>query len=134
MRKFIKVVIITALVLIGGFGLCLAYGAWFETTAPTPTRVPTPSTLLVEYNVETKHGGKASLTYNNAYGDTEQIGEAKTPWSRTYQMPRGTFLYISAQNLGVGSITCNIKVNGKTVRESTSEGKYTIATCSGRFK
>jgi hypothetical protein len=45
----------------------------------------------------------------------------------------GDFLYISAQNNDdTGSVTCTIKADGKVISTVTSNGAYTIATCSGR--
>ena len=76
---------------------------------------------------------RADLTYNNASGGTEQKTVA-LPWSQSYTVPAGGFLYVSAQNDGQsGSVTCEIVVNGGTVKTSTSEGAYKIATCNGRL-
>lgn len=50
----------------------------------------------------------------------------------SYTMPRGHFVYLSAQNTGAkGTITCRITVDGKVVASNTSSGGYAIAGCSG---
>jgi hypothetical protein len=48
-----------------------------------------------------------------------------------YTFYAGDFIYISAQNEGgSGTVICTIKVNGRVVANNTSDGAYTIATCS----
>jgi hypothetical protein len=44
----------------------------------------------------------------------------------------GAFAYLSAQNTSAyGEITCEIVVDGQSFKKSTSDGGYTIASCSG---
>lgn len=75
---------------------------------------------------------KASLTYSNQGGDTEQASDATLPWSYDFTAESGAFLYISAQNSGAsGSITCTIYVDGQDVKHSTSTGGYSICQASG---
>lgn len=100
------------------------------------------STHTVTYKVEgtTK---QASITYENANGDTSQQSDIDVPLTRKIDhteglvlsgMKKGAFLYISAQNSEeYGSVTCIIEVDGVRVKENTSRGGYTIATCSGRL-
>jgi len=110
---------------------------------PTPTprailiRTPTPATVSVRYRV-TGSTRSASLTYTNASGGTEQreVRQAETfdtkPWELTFTAPRGHFAYVSAQNLeDKGRMAVRILVDGRTFRESTSEGAYVIAQASG---
>lgn len=85
----------------------------------------------------------ASITYENAGGDTSQQSDIDVPLTRKVDggqgivlqgMHRGDFLYISAQNSKeYGSVTCIIEVDGVVVEQNTSHGGYTIATCSGRL-
>lgn len=85
----------------------------------------------------------ASITYENANGDSSQQSDIDVPLTRKYDggqgivlhdMHRGDFLYISAQNSKeYGSVTCIIEVDGVAVKQNTSHGGFTIATCSGRL-
>lgn len=101
----------------------------------TPSSSPsssysTPTTYKVVYKV-TGTATRASLTYNNQQGGTEQK-EVNIPWEGRLTVKKGAFLYISAQNDGsTGSVTCEIWVNDVKWKESTSSGAYVIATCSG---
>lgn len=71
------------------------------------------------------------LTYANAQGGTEQVTVA-LPWSASYNMSQGDFLYVSAQNQeAAGDVTTTIQVDGNTFKTSTSSGAYVIATASG---
>lgn len=94
--------------------------------------VPSKSTYLIGYRV-TGTTSAASLTYENAQGGTEQK-KVSVPWDTSFYAAPGAFLYLSAQNeREVGSITCEILVDNKVVKTSTSGGGYTIASCSGKL-
>jgi len=87
------------------------------------------------YRVKYRVGGttsKASVTYENAQGGTEQM-DVSVPWQKTIgTVERGDFLYLSAQNQNdSGSITCEIWVDGKMWKHSISSGAYVIASCNG---
>ncbi|HNT76392.1 MAG TPA: hypothetical protein PKH77_15360, partial [Anaerolineae bacterium] len=90
----------------------------------------TPTTYRVTYKI-TGTASRASLTYQNAQGGTEQT-VVSIPWKESLIVESGDFLYLSAQNEGeFGSVTCEIWVNDVKWKESTSQGAYVIATCSG---
>ena len=90
----------------------------------------TPQSYSVEYKVSGS-ANSASITYSNAQGGTEQQ-KINLPWSKSFTVTSGSFLYISAQNEGdSGSVTCQILVNGSVYKTSTSSGAYVIADCSG---
>jgi len=92
----------------------------------------TPVTYDVNYRV-TGSASYADMTYNNADDGTEQLDNVRLPWNQRFNMQYGQFMYISAQNQSEsGSVTCEILVNNKVVKKSTSSGAYVIATCSGR--
>jgi hypothetical protein len=101
-----------------------------------------PLTHVVTYKVEGTTS-QASITFANASGDTSQQSDIDVPLTRKSDsgeglvlngMGAGDFLYISAQNSkSSGSVTCAIEVDGIRVKENTSHGGYTIATCSGRL-
>jgi hypothetical protein len=88
------------------------------------------SSHKVEYRVSgTSPGG--SLTYENESGGTEQR-DVTFPWSMEMDKKQGDFVYVSVRNNYVeGAVTCQIWVDGKKYKESTSEGDGVIARCSG---
>ena len=94
------------------------------------------TTYTVTYRVTTNFNG-ADLTYRNATGDTEQIQDAVTNpvWEKTFTGTPGQFVYISGQRTSrlVGTIRCEILVDGVVVKEAESRGEYVIATCSGQI-
>jgi hypothetical protein len=116
-----------------GFVLFLGFICLTSNRSSTSTRVRAtsrPTMYLVEYRVEGS-GTKASLTYENDQGGTEQR-DVRLPWSQEYvAVPPGQFLYIAAQADGNATITCKILLNGIEWRKSTSSGQYVIASCDG---
>lgn len=73
----------------------------------------------------------AHLTYENADSGTEQR-DVSVPWSLTMSVPRGQFVYISAQNAGSGgTIRAEIWVGGKLWKQAESDGAHSIASVSG---
>ena len=88
------------------------------------------TTHQITYRV-TGTASRASLTYENAQGGSEQL-DVSVPWLKDFRFEAGAFVYISAQNQGeFGSIGCEIYLDGKKWKQSTSQGAYAIATCSG---
>lgn len=117
---------VAAIVIVGVLGFCSLnfLAALGESARP---RDP----YVVVYRIEGKDAYRASLTYSNAQGGTEQTDVA-LPWYKTLNVPPGEHLYISAQNLSYqGDISCEIVVNGRSFRKSTSSGEFSIASCSG---
>jgi hypothetical protein len=100
-------------------------------------RPPSPIEVLlaaglhqVQYKVEGS-AYKASLTYRNATGGTDQI-TVKPPWVLTFAGQPGQFAYLSAQNTeDWGSIECTILLDGIAVRRANSNSPYGIASVSG---
>lgn len=89
-----------------------------------------PSDNNVTYRVDGTD--RASLTYVNATGGTEQH-EVKLPWTISFQGHYGEHLYLSAQDKGYnGGIVASISVNGRVVKDATSTEQYGIATVSDR--
>ena len=85
-------------------------------------------TSKVTYRVDGT--GRASLTYSNATGGTEQR-EVTLPWTQTFDGSPGEFLYLSAQNEEeYGGVVASISINGRVVKDATSSGGFTIATVS----
>lgn len=89
-------------------------------------------TKVVIYNVDGLDGAtRASLTYTNEQGGTEQV-EVTLPWRKALSVPRGQFVYVSAQNKdAAGGVSCDIRVDMQLFKHSESRGAYVIASCSG---
>jgi hypothetical protein len=82
----------------------------------------------VTYRVDGR--GRASLTYANASGGTEQH-EVSLPWTISFNGQYGEFLYLSAQNkTNATEIVTSISINGRVVKDATSSEDYGIATVS----
>jgi hypothetical protein len=79
---------------------------------------------------------RADMTFQDQSGDTAQQSDqiAPIPWSYTLTATPGDFLYVSAQlEADAGTITCTIYLDGQVVKQSTSEGAYTICQASGKL-
>jgi len=120
-------------------GIILAFAALYALVMSMPSDYDKPaqqreasSSYTVKYEVVGVSGStKASVTYENAQGGTEQR-DIKLPWSKTYTMERGSFVYISAQNdHEYGGVACRIYVDGVEWKKSESKDEYVIASCSG---
>jgi hypothetical protein len=95
-----------------------------------PAGTTAPETYTVVY--ELTGISSASLTLENDTNGTEQ-SDFRLPYKKTwYKFVYGDFVYISAQALIGGNLTCTISVNGKVIATATSNGKYQIASCSAR--
>jgi hypothetical protein len=96
------------------------------------------SSVEVLYEVEGTAKG-ANLTLEAVTGTVQQndkavplVGKSTGKRGLTFTMPRGHFVYISAQNKGSsGTITCRITVDGVAISTNTSSGGYAIASCTG---
>ena len=100
-----------------------------------------PSTSSSTHAVVYELGGTAKgadITITTADGGTSQQQGVAVPLTTagtngyTLTVQSGAFLYISAQNVGSGTITCTIVEDGVEVSSNTSSGAYAIATCDGR--
>src|SRR5580700_2841190 len=75
----------------------------------------------VTYKV-TGSAARASLTYKNASGGTEQKNEG-LPWTLTFDAPLGTILYVSAQKEGdddSGMVVAKIYVETGLLQQAES--------------
>jgi Mycobacterium membrane protein len=116
----IMVVLVGVLILLGG-----------RTGGATSPRTA-GGVYTVQYQVQGTAKG-ASLTYQNAGGDTEQK-DVSVPWAVSLTMREGHFVYVLAQNKGeTGTITCKILLDGVVVKTAESSGAYKIASCSGKL-
>lgn len=95
-----------------------------------------PQTVTVTYEL-TGSARSADITYETPTGSSQQNHVGVPLMDRShglgikFEFPgSATFLYLSAQNNGGGTITCWIKVDGTTLSHNTARGAYAIATCS----
>ena len=112
--------------------VAVALGGCGEVATPT-VRVSRPATTSIIYYVEGTDGvNRASLTYENEQGGTEQL-DAPLPWRLVLTVKPGQFVYVAAQNTsGVnGGISCEIVANTTSFKKSQSRGVAVIASCSG---
>lgn len=90
-----------------------------------------PEPVTVEYQIITGTNMKWSATYENDQGGTEQITDGVGSWKKKLKVPRGSYLYLSAQNSEeFGGILVYITVNGEEVKRSEGSGGYSIASAS----
>lgn len=109
-------------------GLFIVFGLWLTLSLLCcgGGRYSDSQTYKVTYRVD--GSDRASLTYTNATGGTEQH-EVKLPWQVSFDSQAGEHLYLSAQDRGQNyGITTSISVNGRVVKDATSTEKYGIAT------
>lgn len=86
---------------------------------------------LITYEV-TGTAGDYSFTIENSSGGVQQGYTGNGTFYEDWFFD-DRFVYMSVQNqTGAGSVTCTIKRNGQVYKQSTSNGAYVIATCSGR--
>ena len=75
---------------------------------------------------------KADLTYTtDGATSTQQEQGVAVPWRKELHI-KGNLLAVyqlSAQNAGQGTVTCEIQVDGTTVKKATSSGAGAIASC-----
>lgn len=130
------------LLVMTGIALLGFVGWWVNTHSSEPPAGRTPEapvTHVVEYFVAGS-AETADITYSTADGSTAQQSGVDVPITKKADgspgikltgVHAGAFLYISAQNGGdAGTITCEIAVDGETVKHAESSGAYTIVTCS----
>jgi len=99
------------------------------------TTTPVSNFITVTYRV-TANGYKADatsadadVTYQTPSGTRQD--SVTSGWSRTFTFSTGDFVYLSAQNMASGTVSCTIEVNGQTLSTNASTGEYKIASCDG---
>jgi len=108
-----------------------------QTPGPSPGQTaanpppPLPGVHTVEYEIDGS-ASLAAITARNPAGGTEQH-EVRIPYSRTFYVRSGAFLYLSAQKKSAeGTVHVTVRVDGKILQQATSSSPYGIATASGR--
>lgn len=90
------------------------------------------------FTVTYKVSGTATdnaITYENSTGSTAQQSNAPLPWQQSYNFTDGSFFGTLTATVGAngGSLTCQILVNNKVVKQASSSGTFASASCSGSF-
>lgn len=107
-------------------------GLKYASQGPTPTPVEAREIKhTVVYSVTGRNVDKASITYQNEQGGTDQ----KTvflPWSETFSVKDGASLYLSAQmDNDRGDIFVSLSVDGKVLQKAEASQDYGIASVKG---
>ncbi|WP_055495638.1 hypothetical protein [Streptomyces sp. TP-A0356] len=63
------------------------------------------------------------------YGPAGSSAQGTVPMSVTKPLKNPQYYSITAQLQGAGRVTCQLKVNGKVISQSTAAGGYNIASC-----
>lgn len=97
------------------------------------------SPLDTSHDIVYQLGGTADtadITVSAGDGGTSQQQGVDVPLTNKngtaglrYTVGAGTFLYLSAQNNGSGTLTCEIREDGVVVASQQSSGEYSIVTC-----
>ncbi|MGH8887673.1 MAG: MmpS family transport accessory protein [Egibacteraceae bacterium] len=87
-----------------------------------------PHTIVYEVIGAEKAG---NITYAAGGGGIAQDNGVVLPWRKELQVDGPLSLaQVSAQNAGGGTITCRITVDGKVVKELSSQGEYAVVSCA----
>ncbi|WP_019630185.1 MmpS family transport accessory protein [Actinomadura atramentaria] len=112
----------------------LALSACSDTADPKQTAVAKPKQGKPRHEIAYKAVGtatKADITYSTPAG--QEQGEATSvllPWTKTIVVETGEFVGLSVSNLGAkGTVTCQIYVDGKLVKQSKNSGDHSSVNC-----
>lgn len=108
-------------------------GPILEVVGTTPSQIEFDryGQTLISYEASGS-SGYYSYTIETSSGGTSQGYTGNGVFYEAW-FDDGDFVYVSLQNQnGAGSVTCMIKGNGAVRKQTTSDGAYVIATCSGR--
>ncbi len=105
-----------------------AFSRFLAARSPAAPVYP-PTGRRVRYQVD--GASRASLTYRNASGGTDQM-TVKLPWTLTFTGQPRQFVYLSAQNTeDWGKIESTIYLDDIPVQRAVSNSPYGIASVSG---
>lgn len=105
-------------------GLCLVCGG-----IPLMASLETASAPEVRYEV-IGSSNSANIMWFNAQGGIEQ-GDYNLPFRKNFSFSNGEYVSLVATSYDSGAVTCQIWVNDKLWRESTSSGAYSVVSCNG---
>ena len=121
-------VIVAAVGILACFGyLALAFGyGSFGTMSPEY-----PAETTAKYIVS---GSATSvrISYTNEQHETEMV-DVSLPWAKEMDVSPGATLSLAVQNLGTGSITCELSINNLHYGTSTSTAQYGVVACTNRL-
>ncbi|MGW2855370.1 hypothetical protein ACWDAZ_26320, partial [Streptomyces sp. NPDC001215] len=83
----------------------------------------TPQSQTVTYVVTGTSGADVQ------YGPAGSSAQGTVPMNVTKPLKNPQYYSITAQLQGGGHVTCQLKVNGKVISQSTASGGYNIASC-----
>ena len=110
--------------------LLLAYVRVLAAGMQTPPQIPPPPPAQVSYVVRGT-ARSAAVTYSNATSDVEQR-TVSLPWDFRMERKRDTAAYIAAQSQDeVGTVICEIVVDGARTAENSGAGASQIVACDG---
>ncbi|MER5390629.1 MmpS family transport accessory protein [Saccharopolyspora sp. NPDC002686] len=102
--------------------------------APADNSSAQPRTVVYEV---TGSGKALNITYTtDGMTSVEQQQDAALPFTKEISLPPEAFqmFSVSAQNAGNGTISCKITVDGKVLKEASSNGQYSVVMCNGDVK
>jgi hypothetical protein len=105
-------------------GIVLVCGFIFLMGALEGTSIPD-----VRYEV-IGSSNSANILWFNAQGGIEQ-GDYNLPFRKSFSFSNGEYVSLVATSYDSGTVTCQIWVNDKLWRESTSSGAYSVVSCNG---
>jgi hypothetical protein len=94
-------------------------------SAPAPASSPAAKAAAVSTLTYVVTGSPADVTYGPAGSSLS----GHSGMTKTAKLGNAVYYSVDAQLSGSGSVTCEIKVNGKVVSKSTATGGYNIASC-----
>lgn len=121
----------------GGIGLIIAVvviisiiGIWLIKSKSDSAGVLRQITYTV-----TADGGYAQVIYTNSNGVVSEPTMMTTPFSKTISLPIGAEVFLTASNPSqTGSVSCNIKINGREWKESHGTHPIDSVACAGIIK
>jgi len=88
----------------------------------------------VTYSVNAD-GGYAQIIYTDINGKNTDPAMMTTPFSKTINLPVGAEVYLTASNPSqTGSVSCNIKINGREWKASKGTHPVDSVACAGIIK
>ena len=66
-------------------------------------------------------------------GGPKRRAAVSPPWSRTFTVPDGEDVEVSAHSSGDGELTCTLRVDGDLVKSATSSSDSATVDCGDRL-
>lgn len=124
--------VVAALCVVIGIANVIGGGGGTENTAGPGAQADTAKTEKAagrKIVMEVTGAKKADITYGLDADQSQDLG-VKVPWKKELTSTETmTIAVIVAQNKGSGTISCKISLDGKVVKENSSQGEYAVVTC-----